>query len=450
MKTTTPTQAGLLKSAKRYPGLESLIHVAYYHAARVGYQDVISRSLHDFKDGCEPQTSRWISLATPLVCKQLNFDLIVRPLGSAEETVSGSAPLDRLCRAIATASGATYAPERLRKTGPVRALTTLGGRVMRQMELDGAYAFDAAGLPDTFRVLVVDDLVTTGATLEAVCRTIRGARPGARILTFVLARVEAQVQNAHLDQNYFLHGATATKGHPETSVMGTAKAPRSVTESSRSLLSVMPTSRGPASAVRPSVRHDSAGSSDDLSGFMRMTKSTAAPPPEQKMAILPSGPARPRINSPVDARAKAAIPSLRKRKGLDTRVYVVGLVLSLLLLGATFLIPTKKEPQAQPAQFVQLVTENAIRSQDPLPERRPAVAPATEGKPGVVTVPSTGLRASHSIQSKVIPKTTVRNRERVEIVRKFTSQTGPDWILVKTRSGVLGWVMSSVVKEVRG
>jgi hypothetical protein len=54
------------------------------------------------------------------------------------------------------------------------------------------------------------------------------------------------------------------------------------------------------------------------------------------------------------------------------------------------------------------------------------------------------------MESRVIPKTAVRQKERVEILRRYSSQTGPDWILVRTKSGTIGWVVASVVKELRG
>jgi predicted amidophosphoribosyltransferase len=395
MKPTDPKAAGLLKTERRYPGVDALHHVAYYHAARVGYQDVISRSLHDFKDGCEPQLSRWISLSAPMVCKELKFDLIVRALGSTEEMATGTAPLDKLCTAIAKCSGATYAPDRLRKTSSVRALTTLGGRVMRQKELDGVYEFDGNGLPKSSKILLVDDLVTTGATLEAATDAIKTAHTGADVVHFVLARVEAQAQNSHLDAKYFLGSNSQDPRQKSGPLSINAPAPAASVKT--------------ATAERQ-IRRDSSA-----------------------------------------ARAPYVSPDPRKG-GLDTKVYVIGLMASLVLLGTTVLIPMKKEESATTKQFAQLVSQNEVKSPDPIPERRAAVVeqfPGPDARAGVILVPSTGLRTHHSMESSAISKTSVRHKERVEIIRRYSSRTGPDWIQIRTQTGAVGWVVASVIKEVR-
>ncbi len=415
---TPPLQApsGLLQSVKRYPGVELLYHVAYYHAARVGYQDIVSRSLHDFKDGCEPQAARWIALAAPRVCGNLKFDVVVRSLGAGELKASPGTPLDRLCEAIAGGSGAVYEPARLEKQKLVRAMTSLGGRALRQKELDGVYTFDCSGLAGDARILVVDDIATTGATLEAVSRAITKALPGAAVTCFVLARVEAQLQNRHLDPNYFLKGVQA-----DTDRVTTRMSPSAVAEPSE---------------------------------LFKKTARMTAP-----VAVQASGPdtqklrraASPVQHTVVPAKAVSSEGTGRVRKGLHTRFYVIGLLMSLLLLGATVLIPVKKEPPPPTSQFVQLVNQNEIKSPEPIPERRPAqLAARTDGKPAIVTVPSTGLRTSHSMESRIISKTTVHQKERVEIIRRFSSQTGPDWMLIRTKSGTLGWVVASVVRELRG
>lgn len=417
MKTPPPqAPSSLLLSARRYPGVERLCHVAYYHAARVGYQDIVSRSLHDFKDGCEPQTARWIALAAPRVCKDLKFDMIVRALGADELKATPNIPLDRLCVAIAGGSGAAYEPERLEKEKAVRALTSLGGRVARQKELDGVYRFDASGLAGGMRVLLVDDIATTGATLEAISRAIIEALPGAVVTCFVLARVEAQLHNNHIHPDYFLKG-----GQTDPAYRSARMPPRTPAESSQvhNKSTSVPPSR-PVSGPGPYPQ--------------RLRKSTGT------------------VQSPV-VPLKAATPDQKGkvRKSLHTRFYVIGLLLSLFLLGATALIPVKKEPAPPTSQFVQLVNQSEIKSPEPIPERREAQPAQTiEGKPAVVTVPSTGLRTSHSMESRVIPKTTVRQKERVEILRRYSSQTGPDWILVRTSAGTMGWVVASVVRELHG
>ncbi|HTO95171.1 MAG TPA: hypothetical protein VMM80_12345 [Bacteroidota bacterium] len=445
---TPPVQApaGLLQSHKRYPGVDVLYHVAFYHAARVGYQDIVSRSLHDFKDGCEPQTARWIALAAPRVCKDLKFDVIIRALGSLELKTSSDTPLDRLCQAIAGGSGAVYAPERLEKTRSARAMTSLGGRAARQKELDGCYAFDGAGLAPGSRILVVDDIATTGATLEAVQAAITLALPEASVICFVLARVEAQLQNTHIDPAYFLKGA------PAEPARATVKAPLPdhAGRSARApLADPAPGSvrRSQDAPVTSSVRMTAVADAAAMrSTSVRMTTSGRSPVGLTDSQRLRKAPA---YAEPIPGRAPASDRTGRVSRGLHTRFYVIGLALSLVLLGATVLIPTKKEPPPPTSQFVQLVNQNAIKSPEPLPERR-ASQPQGEGKPAVVTVPSTGLRTSHSMESRIIPKETVRQRERVAILRRFSSSTGPDWLQVRTKSGTVGWVVASVVRELRG
>jgi hypothetical protein len=229
--------------------------------------------------------------------------------------------------------------------------------------------------------------------------------------------VEAQLQNKHIDPNYFLKG-----GQSDVAQQSTRMASQSAPE-------------------HPDMRNKS----------VRMPVAGAGPaagsgPDTQKLRK----PALSASSAGVSSRGSASEGQGRVKKGLHTRFYVIGLFLSLLLLGATVLIPVKKEPAAPTSQFVQLVNQNEIKSPEPIPERRPAQPAPPEGKPAVVTVPSTGLRTSHSMESRIIPKVTVRQKEHVEIIRRFSSQTGPDWIQLRTKSGTIGWVVASVVKELRG
>ena len=442
MKIPLSSAIELLTSEKRYPGIEVLHHVAYYHAARVGYQDVVSRSLHDFKDGAEPQTSRWISLAAPAGAAQMQCNAIVRALGSAEEVPSGRTPLDRLCAEIAIAGGGTYDPGRLKKTRSVRPMMTIAGRALRQKELDGAYEFSAEGLAADACVLIVDDLVTTGSTMAAIAAAVRRVLPGGTISCFSLARVEAQLQNGHLNSAYFLHGGDITPDAHVGEGLVTEKASDATLARARTMGA--PSLRAP-SIQAPSMR---APSTSAPSPHAPSSAGAGSPLRQSVRFDSPGGAIPRRASRPASGpRSPLASPPARKR-GWDTRVYVVGLVLSLMVLGASALLPAKKNPEP-PAQFARLVAENGVQSPDPIPERRNVAAPAPSGKPAVVTVPGTGLRVSHSMESRVIPRESVRQKEHVEILRRFTPQLGPDWLQVKTRTGTIGWVVASVVREVR-
>jgi hypothetical protein len=82
----------------------------------------------------------------------------------------------------------------------------------------------------------------------------------------------------------------------------------------------------------------------------------------------------------------------------------------------------------------------------PEPERAPVQKPAPKGPSGVITVPSAGLRSAPSLDAKMTA-TVVKERERVMILQRRASSSGPDWIQVRTSAGKSGWVWASVVKQ---
>lgn len=81
-------------------------------------------------------------------------------------------------------------------------------------------------------------------------------------------------------------------------------------------------------------------------------------------------------------------------------------------------------------------------SSDPAPQ----ATREAQGPTGTITVPSAGLRARPSISAKAL-STVVKKNERVTILRRVSSDSGPDWIQIATPSGKVGWVWASVVKE---
>jgi len=385
--------SALIKMTLRIPGISEVYHVAYHHAMRAGYQEKISRYLNDFKHGIEPQTSQWISLASPLIGTAKPFDVIVRALRSSEESATRKFALDRLCEAIATESGSVYAPERLVKIRATKTLHGLGGRMARQRELADAYEFKCSGLEENARILVVDDILTTGATLETIAAAILKSLPQSTVIGFVLGKADAAAANAHLDPEYF----AASGGGSDP---------------------------GSTAAVK-------AGS------HRRPEKAAVSAAKTGKYKVAASVPLQP---SP---------------KRSSATMYIVWIVLAFVILGA--LVPLRSGKNAilpEPAMIEPFqVTEATDHpdSQTALPPSMGSLAP-TENQNlrlGVVTVPNAGLRANHSLDSKTVPKVAVRGGEKVEILKKFSPNDGPSWMQVRIKSGKVGWVFASVVKEHR-
>jgi len=68
---------------------------------------------------------------------------------------------------------------------------------------------------------------------------------------------------------------------------------------------------------------------------------------------------------------------------------------------------------------------------------------------GVVTVPNIGLRAGPSLTAKAV-RAVVRENDRVKILKRVSPASGPSWLQIETRSGRVGWLWASVVREGKG
>jgi hypothetical protein len=332
--------------------------------------------------------SRWIELAAARVAGELSFDVIVRVLRHDEVSGDASAPLDKLCDAIAMVSGKPYDSRRIRKKHATRPLEDLVGKAARAAEMDGVIRFDSSSMKDDPRILVVDSLLWTGATLESVARAIHDRLPQAVVVAFALTRADATSSNTHLNADYFEGTSTDPAGPPAKGKKGSSRAKQ-------------------AQDARP----------------------------------VPAENATPK-----------SVPAPARRSRISTSTVLIGgMALVFLIIGALVPLRSSKKPPAMPDPLVEPLEisppENA--EAPPSPSVQPVRLAEPTYPQGVVIVPDAGLRQSASLNARMVGKATLRNGEQVSIVKRQKPDFGPTWVQIKTKSGKVGWVFASVVQEKR-
>lgn len=125
---------------------------------------------------------RWLTRA--LSSETAEMDCIVPvPLHPRRLRERGFNQSELLSESLALASGISHAPRLLSKISPTRSQTTLGRRD-RKKNLRGTFALSRGATAANRRILLVDDIYTTGCTVEECARVLRraGAR-GVRVVT---------------------------------------------------------------------------------------------------------------------------------------------------------------------------------------------------------------------------------------------------------------------------
>lgn len=176
--------------SSNYSFLSGAYHLAYYFPRTHGNPDTVSDYILNFKGNEEPNTSKWIALATREIKNKINnIDLIVRVLSSAELTATGGTALDKLGATIAKFTNSNYDNSALKKTRQTQSLKYLS-RAERQREINGAYIFNKPSSirSNSPRILLIDDIVTSGTTIREVNRAIKAALPNCSLYFFTIGK----------------------------------------------------------------------------------------------------------------------------------------------------------------------------------------------------------------------------------------------------------------------
>jgi len=377
-------------------------------------QEQLSKFLVDFKSGAEPQTTQWIRLASLVASHSFSCDIVIRALGPTERAAKGTGPLDKLAVAIARKTGAKYCPTRLQRSSD-----GFDSILKEGVDPTGAdrFVFDKSFLPAKSRVLVVGEPDTNARTFDAIKAAVLDVLPEAEVKFFTLAWLGEHVRGAHLDSKYFLSHAS------------------------------------PVSALHKDEARETVHPSPARDAKTRKGKNGAAKEPAKPSPVKA---AKGRV--PADS---AAAPEPAQSAGGGKTFYLVAAGV-IVLLGIAFILSRNWTARQQsdlhanngfipvqgPVQAVPQPTPAAPVSTPVPPSVRRTEEAKAKGPQGVINVPTAGLRPSPSLEAKPM-KGAVRNNERVTILKRKASSSGPDWLQIETRSGRVGWVWASVVRELR-
>jgi ComF family protein len=157
---------------------------AYYYNQSSGLQQLI----HRFKYNQRPDIATWLGKQTGHQLQEStwisNIDFLVPvPLNARKEKQRGYNQATLLAQGIAQVIPLPVYPATLRRE-QFTATQTKKGRTDRWQNVANAFNINAP-LPDGAHVLLIDDVITTGATTEACCAALREA--GATVSVCCLA-----------------------------------------------------------------------------------------------------------------------------------------------------------------------------------------------------------------------------------------------------------------------
>jgi|SaaInlStandDraft_4_1057021.scaffolds.fasta_scaffold17461_2 predicted amidophosphoribosyltransferase len=196
----------VLKYIENYHGLNHFYHIGWYfpknHYQKV--KDPLSNSILEFKDNNNLSVNTWCSfVATEIRVSNIEIDLILRMFSSSEITAGQQHPLSQVGSTLERQlDNAIFSPNLLVKTRNITTLHNLSGS-NRNREVSGAYSFKGYDAVDKPNILIIDDILTTGASMREIARAINETQPNCNIYHFTILKT--------FDKNFDPYGVPNTE-----------------------------------------------------------------------------------------------------------------------------------------------------------------------------------------------------------------------------------------------
>jgi predicted amidophosphoribosyltransferase len=156
-------------------------------------RDSLSHSLLKFKRAQQPDLNGWIDCSLEMLGAAFIVPgtTIIRALHHDETAVREDKPvaLDLLGKALAKRFHGRYRPSLLFKSRLTREIRRLG-REEREAELKGIYYMNRFQPDEDGPILIIDDILTTAATIRAIITAIRPHYPAVPLSIFTLAKAD--------------------------------------------------------------------------------------------------------------------------------------------------------------------------------------------------------------------------------------------------------------------
>ncbi|OQP57843.1 hypothetical protein [Niastella populi] len=173
-------------------GLHGAWHLCYYVSAERQTNGTLPYYVIQFKDNNQQWVHKWCNWAsTVLSGTDINFDCIIRALGSRELRPSGQKALDKLGTVLAKQLNCEYSPTILAKHRETPPMHTIRTRDERRQMMENVY-FVANQEKDlnNKNVLILDDVTTSNTTISAILEVLKQQWPHGRYYFFCLGKTE--------------------------------------------------------------------------------------------------------------------------------------------------------------------------------------------------------------------------------------------------------------------